>query len=1040
MGSVKYYLTPDNAFVIENYNQAPTFSSFFPGIAGVFGCPMWVFYANRGQCITSAGVQDKDNSIIEFQSANKAYRYAALNSFRTFIKVNGQYYEPFAETSPQPNTMRIQPGNLTLIEENKQLKIRITVNYFTLANEILPGLARSVTITNLANRPQNIEIIDGLPAIIPYGFSNDLLKRMSQTIAAWSVVEDFKTHFYKLKVAPADCAETNCLDQGNFYLAFCRQSGQDRPVDVIVDPNIVFGEQKSWERPASFLAVKNFRVPTNQQTEGFIPSAFCYKKIKLAGQGEAKICSIIGQADNPSQLKKFQARARRHDYFLRKAKENDRIIDDISAMMGTESASQSFDLYCRQNFLDNVMRGGLPVTLDHKVLYLFYRKHGDMERDYNDFKLMPSYFSQGNGNYRDINQNRRNDIFFNPRVAADNIYRFFNLIQLDGFNPLIVLGSQFFIRSAAVAENLAKQHFVNPPPDLVPLLTKPFVLGNILKRLDFAGCAYQTSALDFATALMEKSVSKEEAAHGEGYWTDHFTYNTDLLESFACLYPEQVKALLFIDKEFTFYDSEYIVVERKHKYRLIGDKVRQYGSVKLDPEKAELLSRRSWERNAVRTENGQGAIYKTTLLGKIICLLVNKTASFDPCGIGIEMEAEKPNWYDALNGLPGLLGSSLSETLEIKRLCNYLLDQIDESITVTLPIEVAAFLEKLVAVLMNNRQNNFRYWDDSCRLKEDFRRATRLGITGEEKIIDNATLRSFIQQLQQKCTEAVRQCRERYGNYYTYFINELVEYEHANSHGIKAKRFEQKPLPLFLEGFVHALRVDHDKQIPKLVKQSPLYDRKLKMYKVNAPLPDAPIEIGRAKVFAPGWLENESVWLHMEYKYLLELLKTGCYEEFFGDLKNVLVPFLKPATYRRSILENSSFIVSSCNSNRQNHGRGFVARLSGATAEFIDIWLLMTTGKNIFYTDHSGQLCFKLAPILPKWLFKNGQFSFKLLGNIDVTYLNPQKKNTYEGLAPVTYKLIIDGKTVEINQPFIPAPIALQIRERKVKEICCHLA
>ena len=29
-----------------------------------------------------------------------------------------------------------------------------------------------------------------------------------------------------------------------------------------------------------------------------------------------------------------------------------------------------------------------------------------------------------------------------------------------------------------------------------------------------------------------------------------------------------------------------------------------------------------------------------------------------------------------------------------------------------------------------------------------------------------------------------------------------------------------------------------------------------------------------------GWLENESIWLHMEYKYLLELIRNGMYEAF----------------------------------------------------------------------------------------------------------------------------------------------------------------
>ena len=42
--------------------------------------------------------------------------------------------------------------------------------------------------------------------------------------------------------------------------------------------------------------------------------------------------------------------------------------------------------------------------------------------------------------------------------------------------------------------------------------------------------------------------------------------------------------------------------------------------------------------------------------------------TLDPMGFGIEMEAGKPGWNDAMNGLPGLLGSNFSETAELKRL------------------------------------------------------------------------------------------------------------------------------------------------------------------------------------------------------------------------------------------------------------------------------------------------------------------------------------------------------------------------------------
>ena len=48
------------------------------------------------------------------------------------------------------------------------------------------------------------------------------------------------------------------------------------------------------------------------------------------------------------------------------------------------------------------------------------------------------------------------------------------------------------------------------------------------------------------------------------------------------------------------------------------------------------------------------------------------------------------------------------------------------------------------------------------------------------------------------------------------------------------------------------------------------------------------LEIGRSRVFTPGWLENESIWLHMEYKYLIELIKGGLVKEYYDEIKTVL--------------------------------------------------------------------------------------------------------------------------------------------------------
>ena len=174
---------------------------------------------------------------------------------------------------------------------------------------------------------------------------------------------------------------------------------------------------------------------------------------------------------------------------------------------------------------------------------------------------------------------------------------------------------------------------------------------------------------------------------------------------------------------------------------------------------------------------------------------------------------------------------------------------------------------------------------------------------------------------------------------------------------------------------------------------------------------------------------------------MLELLRAGMFDEFFTDFKNVFIPFMDPKVYKRSILENSSFLVSSAYPDAIQHGRGFVARLSGCAAEFIDIWVRMTTGKNIFSLDETGTLKFKLSPILPAWLFDKGKFSFKLFSSIDVTYLNPKKKNTFGNVvSPKSYTLTIDNKEIEIDTPVICEPYASLIRERKVQKIIVSLA
>jgi hypothetical protein len=742
----------------------------------------------------------------------------------------------------------------------------------------------------------------------------------------------------------------------------------------------------------------------------------------------------------------------------------------------TVSGLSNFDLYVKGTFLDNVMRGGLPITLDKEkgeVVYVYSRKHGDLERDYNKFVTQPTYFSQGNGNYRDINQNRRNDIYFNTDLKEENILSFLNLIQLDGFNPLVLKGISYHIEDKNKLTQILKDYLSdgNSRDALISFLSKPFYIGELFMFLDEHKVNIKGDRSEFIKKVISFSIKQQDAEHKEGFWTDHWTYNLDLVESYLAVYPEKLKYILLENKEFTFYDDRWIVTPRNKKYVLYGNHPRQFGSVALSVEKQALITERAIEPHTARQDNGKGKIYATNLLEKFICIILNKLASLDPFGIGIEMEANKPSWYDALNGLPALFGSSVPETMELKRLLLFLKESLEklnlkEDYKIDLAEEIAGFYDGFNNLLSCD-QDDFIYWDKSHALKETYREQTILGITGKKKEIKLADFKEFLKRALKKLDKAVEKSRDSKNNTYsTYFINEVAEFEKiANGKEgifIKPIKFRQKPLPLFLEGFVHAFKIadsiKEKKNIHSTVRKSDLYDKVLGMYKVNASLEGQSEEIGRARIFTPGWLENESIWLHMQYKYLLELLQGGLYDEFYSDFFKVLIPFQDPQKYGRSILENSSFIVSSAFPDKKLHGNGFVARLSGSTAEFLHIWLVMNAGNRLFFLNKEGKLCLKFEPILHKDLFTKNKvkllhnereividknsYAFNFLGNTLVVYHNPRRLNTFGNSAAKVSRIELEdnsGKRFKINSDTVTDSYSYGIRDGKFSRIDVYL-
>ena len=1067
----KYHLNPEGEFVIENYNFSKPFANFFPGIAGKYGIPMWVFYVNRGQAIASFGTRGKGHAILEFFPANKSWQLTSSNGFRTFIKtsVNKKdvFYEPFHNGLASlgfklNNSMRISSYGLTIEETNQTLGIKIRVEYFNIPNDNYAGLARIVTVKNLSRTKKKLELLDGLPQIVPYGTSNLFLKHLGRTIEAWMHVNnlDKGVPFFKLDVDPVDRPEVIHIKEGNFYLGFDFEKGKPRIIKPVVDAECVFGPETDFGLPREFLLSKKFRYPEKQALDSKMPSAFLPIELKLSSQEEKSFYAVIGTMRDIQTLNASISKITDYSYLKKKQLENKNIIEELQQEVNTVSSSREFDLYTKQTYLDNIMRGGYPEVFrfgkSEMVFYLYSRKHGDLERDYNRYVIQPTYFSQGNGNYRDINQNRRCDNWFNPEVKDENLVYFFNLLQTDGFNPLVVKGASFLIKNDVYLEAVLKELVEAPQiKKLAEFLHKPFTPGSLMFFIEENKISLHKPVEEVVKIMLSHSIKTQESDHGEGFWTDHWAYNLDLMESYLAIFPEKLKELMFEKRDFTFCDNDATVKPRSQKYQLYEGKPRQLKSVYKCQEKIDLILSRPSQQHVVRSLYGKGEIYKTTLINKLLCVLVNKLASLDPFGVGIEMEAGKPNWYDALNGLPALFGSSSCETLELKRWILFIRDALNKAqvkkICVTEEVnDLLLNVDKLIEEWIDSKapERDFRYWDKSYALKENYRQVTRFGLSGKETEISSSVLFNILERALKKVDYGIDKAHDAKNNTYcSYFINEVTEYEKLNHPFIKPTRFTQKKIPLFLEGQVHALRLAQDKNQAKALyeatKKSQLFDRKLKMYKVTAPLSSMPEEIGRCRVFTPGWLESESIWLHMEYKYLLEILKRGLYKEFYSDFKNVLVPFLDPEIYGRNILENSSFIVSSAFPDENLHGNGYVARLSGSTVEFLQIWLTMNVGISPFFLDEKGKLNLRFEPKLAGWLFdRKGLYSFTFLGKVNAVYHNTKNKNTFGKDCAAITKIAFndkDGKAVELNSNTIPPPYAEQIRSRQISKIDIYL-
>jgi hypothetical protein len=296
-------------YVLEEYDAKPAFADFLPGLAGIYGKPLYAFYTNRGQGIASFGVKSKDYPIMEFQSANKAYQNTALVGFRTFLKgkrgTQQFLTEPFGVlTTRFPNvmsdytltadtlaasfflpkrTMFIGRNEVQIREVDSTHNIETNVTYFVLPEEDFGAFVRRTTITNTAKKgkPLVLSALDGLARIEPAGGKMEgFLKEMGKTLEGFmNVYSPYKDAldmpFYRVSSQPSDTEATAAQIEGHYCLAMIEEEPESRLLPIIYDPSKVFGDDTTLIRPVNLMSKSvSDIVAERQYGAAKTPSAF----------------------------------------------------------------------------------------------------------------------------------------------------------------------------------------------------------------------------------------------------------------------------------------------------------------------------------------------------------------------------------------------------------------------------------------------------------------------------------------------------------------------------------------------------------------------------------------------------------------------------------------------------------------------------------------------------------------------------------------------------------------------------------------------
>ncbi|ONI39082.1 hypothetical protein AN639_10615 [Candidatus Epulonipiscium fishelsonii] len=675
-------------------------SPFFIQVAS--SSDIWIFLSSSGGI--TAGRKNSSNNIFPYTTNDRLNMDYDTGS-KTIVKVNNKIWLPFEQfgTTKYDITRNIYKScysNSIILEEvNNDLQLSYSCKYETSEKY---GIIKTSKIVNLSEEPQNIDILDGLMNLLPYGVNSILQNNSSTLVDAYkaSELEDGTLGVYSLTTTINDTPNPiemlkanivyNTLPVSNVYL------NPDIISRFINNQSLDISKETYGTKCGYFIILNDFKLDSFKEWSFVLDVGYDHSKIAETlnfikkgdfssifediKKGTDDIINIVDKADGIQETGDKVACAAHYvntlynvmrggifenaysfnynDFCKFVAIKNNRALEVTNLLKDCKTIMELKEISKQNPVLHRLALEYLPLT--------FSRRHGDPSRPWNKFNI-DIKDEQGNkkisyeGNWRDIFQNWEALGLSYPEYYENMVAKFVNASTIDGYNPYRIT-----------------------------------TLGIDWEKPD-----------------------PEDPFSGIGYWGDHqIIYLLRLLEGLNNHFPETLKSLM--NKEvFSYANVPYII--KSYDEILKNPKKTIIFDFDKDEIIEKLVTKIGTDAKLLLDSNEE--VVTVSLAEKLLVTALCKISNL-LVGGGIWMNTERPEWNDANNGIVGI-GLSM---ITVYHLNSYLqfIEKLFKDKEYKISSNVVEWL-KATTIALHKYENNYKghekaLLDELGQIFSDYRR------------------------------------------------------------------------------------------------------------------------------------------------------------------------------------------------------------------------------------------------------------------------------------------------------------------------------